>query len=925
MRLPTHTSARVRVSALFAAVAMLLGAPAIGHAAAWAQLGLVVSTGNSPANISVTGGNDQPVVSYNETGSQRAYAKRWNGSAWQFMQNDIGGTQNYLLVRPPFLGYDITDADVVRHGSTTFAVASTESNISDPRLFGFIWNGAADWTEEAILSASGSKPDQSNITSNGSLMAISSTLQNNTFVVQLGTNPTTWNPVGGAIAVGAINSVFGDISLVGGQPWVAIRQRPTSGTIRYETRVLNWNGSAWVQPQAAILNMGSTVADSTSSIAIANDSANRPYIAWVENGSVYVKRWNSGAGTWDLVDGGLLGTGASNVDVAVHPETQMPYVTWTTAGTAQYARSLRGTTWSPVTTVATGITAVEGAIAFSGNTPFVGTRESASSGTIRVTSYGPNVVPTTPTLGAITTPSMNTTPTLSTNAFSDSDVLDMHWGTTWQIRTSAGSYASPAWTSGLDTTNLLSRTPSALADGAYCYRARHHDAISTFSAWATEQCFTVDTVAPTPNPMTGTGVATSATSLTWTPTPASDLNGLHTTPYSVDQGSASWTAAPGTFVESPLTPNTQYTRTVRARDAAGNERTGTVTARTWPDVPASPAATATDWNVTDGYALQLSWSAPTNGASSYDVRTSPGNALIANVAGTSRLVTGLAADTSYSYRICARNADSFPDTSLTTATCTAVLTATTAPPPPTAVTTSNVADTSLRLTWTAAAGATEYEVSRHAGSGCAAGATTSSTASSPWDSGAVLSLDREYTFRVRSRATLGAYGAPSSCVAITTATARTSLTVSVDSGTVDFGYMLPGTTNTGSTTITTETHGSTGYSIQASVDQQPTSGGDILAALLPGSLALPLPWGGSGLGFTITSAVNRDVKWGIPALRNYAPFSTTPQTIHSTGAAFAPNTYNSTNTTIQYSLGIPIGVEFGVYESQVTYEVVPNV
>lgn len=87
--------------------------------------------------------------------------------------------------------------------------------------------------------------------------------------------------------------------------------------------------------------------------------------------------------------------------------------------------------------------------------------------------------------------------TVTSSAFSDPDPGDTHSASQWQVRTSAGTYASPAWDSGTTTTSLTSATSSALStDGTYFFRVRHRDSNFGWSAWSTETSFVVDSTAP---------------------------------------------------------------------------------------------------------------------------------------------------------------------------------------------------------------------------------------------------------------------------------------------------------------------------------------------------------------------------------------------------------------------------------------------
>jgi hypothetical protein len=112
------------------------------------------------------------------------------------------------------------------------------------------------------------------------------------------------------------------------------------------------------------------------------------------------------------------------------------------------------------------------------------------------------------------------TPTLTGSAFSDPDVGDSHKASRWQIRTSSGSYASPAYDSGLDTINKTSISiPSGKLsyNTAYYWHVRYQDSYGNWSGWSTETSFTT---APSGAPHTPINVspANSTTDIMLTPT-----------------------------------------------------------------------------------------------------------------------------------------------------------------------------------------------------------------------------------------------------------------------------------------------------------------------------------------------------------------------------------------------------------------------
>ena len=103
------------------------------------------------------------------------------------------------------------------------------------------------------------------------------------------------------------------------------------------------------------------------------------------------------------------------------------------------------------------------------------------------------------------------------------------------------------------------------------------DAVGNASTWTSKGN---DITAPTPDPSTGLSAANVVYQITWTINAATDSGiGLHATPYSFDNG-ISW-ASVNVLTESSLIANTQYSKQIKARDAAGNTTTaGTLTCYT---------------------------------------------------------------------------------------------------------------------------------------------------------------------------------------------------------------------------------------------------------------------------------------------------------------------------------------------------------
>ncbi|MFL6145633.1 MAG: DUF6801 domain-containing protein [Labedaea sp.] len=166
-----------------------------------------------------------------------------------------------------------------------------------------------------------------------------------------------------------------------------------------------------------------------------------------------------------------------------------------------------------------------------------------------------------------------------------------------------------------------------------------------------------DTEAPSaPGNARSTGVTTDSVALAWDA--AADNVGV--TGYDVFNGSTLATSVTGTSATvTGLTPDTAYTFTVKAKDAAGNSSaaSNTVSARTEasptdspPSAPANLRSTGTTQN-----SVSLAWDAATDdhGVTGYDVFN--GSTLATSVTGTSATVTGLTPGTAYTFTVKAKD------------------------------------------------------------------------------------------------------------------------------------------------------------------------------------------------------------------------------------------------------------------------------
>lgn len=171
-----------------------------------------------------------------------------------------------------------------------------------------------------------------------------------------------------------------------------------------------------------------------------------------------------------------------------------------------------------------------------------------------------------------------------------------------------------------------------------------------------------DTQAPTAPANLRVAASTSASiSLAWN----ASTDNIGVTGYDIYQGSVLKGSVSGTtltYTAAGLSANTSYTFTVKAKDAAGNisSASNALTATTAEagggdtQVPTAPANL--NVSATTSSAVTLTWTPSSDnvGVTGYDVYQ--GNSVVTTVTATTATVTGLAANTAYTFKVTAKDA-----------------------------------------------------------------------------------------------------------------------------------------------------------------------------------------------------------------------------------------------------------------------------
>jgi chitodextrinase len=300
----------------------------------------------------------------------------------------------------------------------------------------------------------------------------------------------------------------------------------------------------------------------------------------------------------------------------------------------------------------------------------------------------------------------------------------------------------------------------------------------------------VSDTAPPSAPPALSATAASATQINLSWTAATDNVGV--TGYRVErcQGSGCttfsqiFTLSGTTFNNTGLTASTSYSYRVRAIDAAGNlgpySSVASATTLAAPDTTAPTAPSGLSATAAGSTQINLSWSAATDnvGVLGYQLERCAGSgcsafAQIAAPAGTSFGDTGLAAGTSYSYRVRALDGAGNLGGYSPVASATTPAPDLSPPTAPTGLTATSAGSGQINLTWAASTddvGVTGYRVERCAGSGCSAFVQIATPTGTSF-SNTGLAPNTSYTYQVRAADAAGNLGAYSNFASATTATA----------------------------------------------------------------------------------------------------------------------------------------------------------
>jgi len=147
-------------------------------------------------------------------------------------------------------------------------------------------------------------------------------------------------------------------------------------------------------------------------------------------------------------------------------------------------------------------------------------------------------------------------------------------------------------------------------------------------------------------------------------------------------------------------------------------------------------------------------------------------------------------------------------------------------------------------------------------------------------------------------------------------TVNFSISLAVDSHNLNLGTITPGTPVNEQTTISVITDAWGGYDLLVSQNHAMTHTDAVTTiADYACAIANPCAWSGNGLGFTVNSGTNVEVKWGTSPNYNYAYFPLSQTVFHAKGGYLS----GVDQTAVGYRLDVPATQRSGQYSNIITY------
>ncbi len=400
--------------------------------------------------------------------------------------------------------------------------------------------------------------------------------------------------------------------------------------------------------------------------------------------------------------------------------------------------------------------------------------EGAASVQVAATTLTPTPAPTVPAAPTGLTATKNSASqiTVSWSAATGADSYNLYRSTTSGFAPTDGGVTKIAGvTSPYANTGLSAGT-------TYYYKVTAVNSVgeSVASAQATATTDPPPPAVPNaPSSVTATG-GIRQVSIAWSlSSGATSYNLYWSTSSTVTTAGTKITGAANPYLQTGLANNTAYYYIVTAVNSSGESIPSATATATTSALPATPTGVAAATDSTTQ--ISISWSAVT-GADSYNLYRSTTSGFAITAAGVTKITgvtstyanTGLAAGTTYYYRVTAVNSvGESPASTQVTATTTA---APTVPAAPTGVSAATDSTTQITISWSAVTGAGSYNLYRSTTSGfaiTAAGVTKITGVTSPYANSG-LAAGTTYYYRVTAVNSVGESAASAQVTATTTST-----------------------------------------------------------------------------------------------------------------------------------------------------------
>ena len=361
----------------------------------------------------------------------------------------------------------------------------------------------------------------------------------------------------------------------------------------------------------------------------------------------------------------------------------------------------------------------------------------------------------------------------------------------------AGVLAGSSATTSFAVTGLLPGT-------AYSMTVKAKDAAGNISPASTAKSVTTtaDTTVPSaPTNLASSAIAATSFTLTWT----ASTDNIGVTSYVIYNGTTQLgTATTASYNAAGLIPNTTYSITVKAKDAAGNTSTAssTLSVKTLADTTAPTAPTALASSAIGMNSFTLTWTASSDnvGVAGYTIYN--GSTQLGTATASTFSPTGLAPNTTYNITVKAKDAAGNVSAA-STALAVKTLADTVAPSAPTALASSAITTNSFTLKWTASTdnvGVTSYTIFN--------GTVQLGTATATSYNATGLTPNTTYSVTVKANDAAGNTSAASSALAVTTSmVAAVAPSFSPAAGTYSSAQIVTISSTTGGASIAYTTDG----------------------------------------------------------------------------------------------------------------------